>query len=90
MAITMIMVVIVVTFAGEKHRQEKHQTSDQGRSPRVTQIVGRKEGVKCDVAGEGPSAEVVGEDPKAFEAAVVGSALDVDRQEASEEHGRKD
>jgi len=52
--------------------------------------VSREEGIKGYVPRERPGAEVVGEDPEALEAAVVGAALNIDRQETGEEHGGKD
>jgi hypothetical protein len=90
MAVAVIMVVVMMTFAGKKYRQEKHQTADKRGGPGVTQAMNRKERIEGDEAGKGPSAEVIGEEPEALEAAVVGAALDVDGQETSEEDGRDD
>ena len=89
-AVAMIMVVVMMTFAGEKYREQEHQAGDEGRGPGIAQGVSREERIEGDVTRERPGAEVVGEDPKAPEAAVVGAALDVDRQETGEEDGGKD
>ena len=93
-AVAMIMVVtvavVMVTFAGEKYWEQEHQAGDEGRSPGIAQVMGREERIEGHVAGERPGAKVVGEDPEALEAGVVGAALDVDREEAGEEHGGQD
>jgi flagellar basal body-associated protein FliL len=36
-AVAMIMVVamVVMTFGGEKHREQEHQAGDEGRSPGI-------------------------------------------------------
>jgi hypothetical protein len=90
MAVAVIMVVVMMTFAGKEHRQEEHQTADKRGGPGVTQSMGREKRIEGDVAGKSPGTEVVGENPKTLEAAVVRAALDVDGQEASEEDGRDD
>ena len=43
-AVAMIMVVVMMTFAGEEHRQEEHQSADEGRGVGVRQLAGKRSG----------------------------------------------
>ena len=90
MAVTVIVVMVMMSFAGEKHGEKQNQADDESRGPSVAQAVGGKEGIEGDVTRQRPGAEVIREDPQSLEAGVVGATLHVDGKETCEESGGED
>ena len=81
-------VVIGLPFAREDDRQDEHEAHDTTNRPSLREAVVGEVGLKSDEGGERPSANVGEENEQPVLAGFIGTTLQGDRQETSEEDGR--